>query len=199
MAEIHLEPKSRSIWPWVLGLVALVAVIAIWATAADRDPAEESAAARPAAEAPVGTAGAPGGAVGEYLAFAGASAGANAQAQMGKDHEYTAEGIRKLRDALKVVVDRSNDQDAGARFERFREVADRIEKDPASGAHAGAVRDAFTQAADVLGSVDSAPNVQGLRSTAESIETSQPLLDQREKVHSFFRQSADAIQAAVRQ
>lgn len=195
MAEIRLQRKVPSSWFWVVGLFALLAVVVIWATAADRNVAEESAAGGPYARV-VGTSGTAEGAVEEYLAFARA-AGTDTRGDMGIDHVFTAEGIRKLRAALQSVVHRHDGRLADARFERFREVADRIQQDPASAMHAGQVRDAFTRAADVLTAFEGAPRARQLRSTAELIRTDQPLLDQRDAVHCFFRESAEAIRAAA--
>lgn len=191
MADIDIQRKTRSTWPWIIGLLALLTVVGLWAMWG-REP---DRVARARVDESVGTSGtAAGGAVSEYLAFAGVT-GAGQQAEMGRDHEYTAEGIRKLSEALEAVVTRSRNTDADGRFQRFREVADRIEREPTSNAHADQVREAFTRAADVIASLGGAPSAQPLQDTAQSIEGTTPLLQQRDTVHAFFRQSAEAIQA----
>lgn len=47
MADINVERKKKSIWPWILGAIALL--LLIWAFAAMNDNAERTTAATPAA------------------------------------------------------------------------------------------------------------------------------------------------------
>jgi hypothetical protein len=211
MADIDIQRTRPVIWPWILGLVALVAIVWIWAAgretpgdemAADRtgEQQERVAPAQPARApgAAVGTAGTEPGAVEEYVEFARGADETDAR-PMGPEHEYTAEGIRKLAAALESVIERAPDtNDARARFDRFREIADRIQQDPTSGRHAAMVRDAFTRAVDVLETVVPAASINQLRSTAESISPDEPLLEQRDAVHSFFDESARVMQSAGR-
>ena len=199
MDEIHVERKSASIWPWLLALAAVIAVVLIWvAVRDDAQPEQDAAAVAEAPGAPrAATTGPGGGAVGEYLAFAGVEAGSDPP-EMGRDHEYTAEGIRRLGAALNELVDRNGNAESRSRFERFREAASRIQQDPTSAQHANLVREAFTRAADVIGSLENTTSAGRLQSIAESISPDQPLLEQREKVQTFFRESAEAIRTAAR-
>lgn len=201
MAEINIEKRS-SPWPWIIGALAL-ALVAWVAIAAMRDDEVETQygaviteeEGRPAGTA--GTTGAVPGAVEEYSEFAAEPA----DLTPGRDHEYTAEGIRKLSAALNAIVERNgNDPESRSRFDRFRQSADRLERDPQSGQHAGTVRDVFTSAVDVLESsrVD-AGDVNQLRQTTSSISADEPLLDQAEAVKRFFSQSAEALMRAARQ
>ncbi len=202
LAEIDIKRKAPSIWPWIaaLALAAVIAVIWIWAAAGDRDERPQEQAVVEPAERPAGTNGvaAPAGALGDYVDFARTPEGGDQRGDMGPGHEYTAERIRKLAAALESQVERTPGAEARASFDRFREVADRIQRDPASGMHATLVREAFVRAAEVIDSFENAPQTDDLRATAGSIDPDQPLLDQREKVHNFFRQSAEALQATAR-
>lgn len=194
MAEINIERKPPSIWPWLLGLAAIVAVIFIWA--ATGDPEEERTVAQVSQDT-TGTSGTAGGAIDEYAQFARGEAGAGEAPQMGREHEYTAEGIRRLGGALESLIDQRPTDDGRARLERFQEIANRIQEDPTSAQHANQVRTAFTRATEVLASIDEAAAHQ-LRTTAEAVDPSEPLLEQREDVREFFRQSAEAIERAAR-
>ena len=196
MAEINVERKSPSPWIWVLPLIAIVALVWFWAAAGgDDDEVSREVAGGVTPGAAVGTGGGEG-AVEQYVAFAAPQDGAGAP-QVGRDHAYTAEGLRKLGAALGSVTEREGDSDSRQAFERFREVADRIQQDPLAASHADQVREAFTRAATVIDSFERGPQ-QDLRAIAESIEPNRPLLEQQERVQRFFRESAQAIQNAGR-
>ena len=117
---------------------------------------------------------------------------------MGRDHAYTAEGIRKLDAALASLVEQKRDSDARAPLDGFQDVAERIQKDPTSTEHAGQVRDAFTRAVEVLASLDAAASTGQLRSIVESIDADRPLLEQRDQVQSFFREAGRVIQTTTK-
>ena len=195
MAEINIEKKRSTVWPWILGLALLLVVggIAI-TTMNDDEPVVEQAASQ--REGAVGTAGgAVPAAVQEYSAFASEPG----QASMGRHHEYTAEGIQRLSAALGAVVEqRAGDTETRNRFDRFRQSAARLQQDPQSNAHAGTVRDVFTSAIDVFESARiDAGDVSRLRQLATSISADQPLLEQTDTVKQFFSQSADALRRAA--
>lgn len=209
MANIDIQRKGPTIWPWLIGLLAVVVVVWIWAAAADDtdDTDQPIAVAPPPGAAPAGTTGttpgttgatpgtadAPGGAISDYLEFAGAPGLPAGTPEMGKDHEYTAEGIRKLGAALQDLVERRPGVESQQRLDRFRESAQKIQQDPTSAGHADRVREVFTTAADVVASVEAGAG-DTLRQAATAIDGSTPLLEQREQVRTFFRQSAEAIQ-----
>lgn len=195
MAEINIEKKGSPVWPWILGLALLLVVGWMAFSALDDDePVVEQVAMQEGGA--VGTAGgeAPA-AIQEYVAFANEPA----QTSPGPDHEYTAEGIRRLSAALGALVEqRPGDTEMRTRFDRFRQSADRLQQDPQSGAHAGTVRDVFTSAVDVFESARiEAGDVSRLRQLATSISADQPLLEQTDTVRQFFSQTAAAVQRAA--
>jgi hypothetical protein len=193
MAEINIARK-RPVWPWIVGVAAVIAAMFVWAAVTEGPARDVVLYDR---YSPAGTTGAARGAVDDYLAFAGIG-GAAENPAMGLEHDYTAEGIRKLSAALQNLVDDDGDADSREKFDRFRQAADRIQQDPASLGHADQVRNAFTMAADVIESLDDVPSAATVRSAAESIDPGQPLLEQKEKIRNFFRESARAIQTASR-
>ena len=204
MADINLERKSPSVWPWVLGLLAVLLVVGIWMASTDDSRDDELAASDPTpaagygAERPEATpqGGAVDEAVDEYVAFAGLTGREAEPASMGREHEYTAEGLRKLTAALNSVVAKDGDGESRQRFERFRQTAERIQEDPASRQHANQVRDAFVSASEVISSFENA-SADEVRAIAESVDPDTPLLEQREKVQRFFQESARQIRAAA--
>ena len=200
MADIRTEQKPpeqkpRPIWPWVAGVIAVLVVAWIWG--AQNDVAStgiDTAGNQPPSE-PAGTTAATGPAR-EYQQFSGVIAGGKEVPEMSVDHDYTAEGIRKLAAALESLVDAKADAGTRAELERFRRDADRLQEDPKSMEHARIVRNVFTSAAEVIASIDIGPAPRDLRSLAESIDPDRPLLGQRDNVRSFLRESAEAIRAA---
>ena len=200
MTEIRVERRSP-VWPWILGVILLAGLAwVVIAGVGDNEPGAEQAVMDRPAEGTgqgegVGTSGRIPAAIQEYSAFVED----RSELTPGVEHDYTAEGIRRLSAALGAYVEqRANDAETRTRFERFRETADRLQKDPRSGAHAGMVRDVFTSAADVFESARiDAGDVSGLRETASALSTERQLLDQIDQVKQFFRQSADALERAT--
>lgn len=202
MAEIKITPKRPSLWPWVAAVATILVVVLVWAMMAglDEDRAagdvavdlgvEDAETVEPRGDDPARAA-ATTGAVDDYVEFANEP---GAAAEMGRTHEYTADGIRRLSGALESITRGQRNDVAQQRFEQFREKAERIQQDPASMQHAGTVRDVFTSAVEVIASLDGAPKTDRLRSTAESISPDQPLLEQSDAVRRFFRESAAAIE-----
>jgi hypothetical protein len=193
-AEIDAERKRPWVWPWVILMVATIATVVIWKAAIDDRPDRDVAVD----DTFTGTAGAVRNPVDEYLEFAGITDETGELPRMGLDHEYTAEGLRKLGAALERLVDDRRDGDARANLERFRQAADSIQRDPSSLRHADEVRGAFMRAVEIIEALDSAPSGIQVRSAARSIDVDRALLDQRESVKNFFRESALAIRAASR-
>jgi hypothetical protein len=194
MTEIHIK-RRPPVWPWLVGvlLLALVAWVAFEALDDDQPTVEQAGVQR---EGTVGTSGAVPAAIQDYSSFVTGQA----QPAPGREHEYTAEGIRMLTAALGAFVEQNgNDTALRSRFERFRQSAQRLQQDPQSGAHADTVRDVFTSAVDVFesGRVD-AGDVSRVRDTATSISADQPLLEQTEAVKRFFSQSAELLERAAR-
>lgn len=202
MTEIRVE-RRPPIWPWIVGVLALAAVAWLLIGAfADRPPDEPTLAGRPVegtaedANQPAATTGRAPSAIQEYAAFAGADA--PDRVSPGQNHEYTAEGIRRLTAALEAHVNTNGDGESRERFERFRQRADRLQQDPQSAEHAATVRDVFTSALEVLESTNvPQDDTSRLRETATAISPDRPLLDQIDRVRQFFRQSSETLEQAA--
>lgn len=198
MAEIRIE-KRPSPWPWILGVLALALVgWMVFATLGDDGRETETQQAVVQGE-PGGMVGTSGGAVPAAVQDYSAFAEDSGRLSPGREHEYTAEGIRRLSAALGAFVDQNaGDAESRSRFDRFRQSADRLQQEPQSSAHANTVRQVFTSAVDVMesGAVN-AGDVSELRETAASLSPDQPLLEQTEKVKRFFSQSAEALRRAA--
>lgn len=208
MAEIDIQEKRGTpIWPWILGIIALLVLVGvIWAvmqTGDDRDAAPMGADTVLAPEDTLAPAAdREDGAVADYLEFSRQPD--EADVDMGRQHQYTEEGLQQLVAALDEVIRRDTvgQQPLEERLDLVRERAERITEDPASPEHSGQVREAFTEAAALIEAVRDrrAPDqpavdqhVDATRDAAESIDPGTPLLEQRETVHRFFRESAEAL------
>jgi hypothetical protein len=207
MAEIDIqEKKGPGAWPWILGIIALLLLVGvIWAVMGNDDERDDTMMRQDTVLAvgdTVARVDREDGAVAEYLAFSRQPA--ESEAEMGRHHEYTQRGLQRLVAALDEVVRRDTigQRPLEERLDRVRERADRITRNPESLEHAGQVREAFTEAAELIGDVrdrrargDAAVDrhVEGTRDAAESIAAGTPLLEQRDTVHRFFRESAQAL------
>ena len=207
MAEIDIQKKKGTpVWAWILGLVALVVLIGvIWAVMGSDDDRAETMAGQDTVTTVGDTATrvdwdrSDDDAVGEYVEFARQPAG------MGQEHEYTENGLRHLTAALEQVVraDTVGQQPLEQRLDRVRDRADRITRDPESRQHANQVREAFTEAASMIEDIRDRRarnqpaldrHVEATREAAESIDEGSPLLEQRDTVHRFFRESGEALE-----
>jgi hypothetical protein len=213
MADIDIERKGGgSIWPWLLGLLALLLVgWLLWEMFDDDDEVTDPAAAvvEPAAPVPApvttdtmagtaATAAVPA-AVQQYLT----TCAPQDTAAMGLDHQYTSDCIRQLVASVEAVLQNPNMQgvDVQAQLQDARQAADRLVQTPETSTdHAGMARNAFTSAATLIGAIQDQrfpamdAQASGLEQAAQSVQPAQPLLEQRGAVQSFFRQAGDVLQ-----
>lgn len=210
MADINVERTGPSIWPWILGLLVLALVL--WGLVEAFDSDEPEVAEEPVAAvvepAPVVTAPPPGPAeagpaavpapVQQYVT----ACAPREPAAMGLDHGYTSNCITLLVGAIDAVLQTPNlaGVDVQAQMQDARQKADRLTQSPNTSAqHAGMTRDAFLSAAAVLNGIQDAryPSLDAqtnqLDQTAQSVQTSQNLLDQREPVQRFFQQAGEVL------
>jgi len=209
MAEIDIQKKEGTpVWAWIVGLLALLLVVGvIWAVMGTDDDRTDTRVGQDTVSAVGDTAARADraqtdGAVAAYLEFSRRPA--QVDAEMGREHEYSETGLRRLVAALDQVVrsDTIGQQPLEQRLDRIRERADRITRDPESLEHANWMREAFTEAASIIENVrdqratgDAALDgyVQATRAAAESINPGTPLLEQRAAVQRFFSESAEAL------
>lgn len=209
MAEIHVQPRRSPAWLWILAAVA--GVFVIWALAGwwDRDSSAMSATpARTGVPAVSDPNGVPDSGIGEVPPPAVAAllmfANAPADSPAAPAHEYAADGIRRLTQALKVVIEKESVAGAPVRerFGAFQAKADRIQADPSATTHAGQVRDVFTEAGALMSEVqqDRWPDrtaletdIAEVRSAGAAIDAARPLLDQTAGLEAYFDRAADAV------
>jgi hypothetical protein len=224
MAEINVERKEGgSLWPWIIGLLALLLVGWLLYSMFGRD--------RTTTADQFGTAGdtmamAPGvmpmdtGMAGTGMGTAmtagvppevqqfeqTCAAPGTAQQQASMDHQYTINCTNQLATALEAVVRR--DTVGGMALEpRLQEMRQRVAaigQDPMATDHANRVRDAFTSIASLMNSVQetrpgAAPalrdQVSGAQQAAQGISATTTLLDQKSQVDTFFQRAGAALRS----
>lgn len=221
MADIDVERERRSIWPWILGLLALLLLIWLLVELFDRD--REDVAVAPVADTAAMVAPAPVigpdtvgvGVVGNTAAgaaapqavqaFASACVGSSdAQNDMGMMHSYTQRCIRQMTEAVAAVVGRDTvgGQALSARLQTLRTEAARLDNNAQSTRHADIVHNVFTQTADLLNQVQEQRRYGGsaasgavsqVRTAAQAIRPGTELLNQKAAVGTFFQRAADAL------
>ena len=206
MAELHIERKERSAWPWLL-LGALLVALVLWFLfgAADDEPelaVGDTAAAVVAPTVPATAEPAAGDMPAAVTTFT-QWVQTNAAGDAGVAHEYTSNGLRSLADALAAVTERetlSGVVDVEERVAEIRDRADRMQRDPNSSQHALQAREATLLAAALMRELggtagDASTSAQAAYTTAEGIMPETPLLDQMETVRRFFDQSATTVRS----
>lgn len=213
MAEIKVERKNNQqpIWPWIVGVLLLLLVV--WGLVeffeADEEP-QVATVTEVTDDEQVGTTerqdvayrGEASGQVNEFIRFVEED---EASPEMGKDHEYTAQGIQRLSAALTALADETapDDVDISQKKERMQQSAQRLQQDPESTQHANMIRSTFLEAADLMESIqqrsfpDQESKVEDVRSAAEEIDTDTPTLEQKDDVKDFFKNASEALQAMV--
>lgn len=210
MADIDVERKGRSIWPWILGVLLLA--LLIWAFLElfgddEAEVAEQDAivapVAQPATPAPP-DAGAPP-EVTMYLAQCTNQQG-TAAGEMGLGHQFTTDCLRQLRAGLSALIGTQQVQDANvsAQLAQYDSTVQQLEQsDTTASTHAGLTRDAAGTAAEVMQSMQQAwysaeeeagDAVSEVQDAVDDIDASEPMLEQREDVHEFFREAGEALQ-----
>lgn len=213
MADIDIQRKPRT-WVWLV-ILALLALL-VWLIAevmGGPDEAEAVQTAAPAAGTPVAVAPAavmvidpavPAPAVAAFVAHV-----RGGEARMGSDHVYTAQGIARMADALRELVQAHTTLGpaAAAGADRFHTLAAALVASPDSlRLHADWVSEAASSAATVMDGLADAvkgpvpelrEQVREVRTAAAAIDPARDLLEQKDQVQAFFRQSADALAMLV--
>jgi hypothetical protein len=201
MAEIRVEKKSP-MWPWILIALLVIGAIIYFLFFHDANGVREDPG-----EAPVvremtdddDRRGRDGEAinnqtVNNYVTFV-----QEEDREMGLDHEYSNEALRRLTEATQAMADEVN-HDVDRDLEEVRNYAEEITRDPEATTHANHIRRSADKLSDALRSIQQAefPNLgneaSNVRNAAQNINPEVLTLEQRNEVKSFFDSAADLLQ-----
>lgn len=205
MAELHVQRKERSVWPWIVAALIILGVLAwlLWGRGDDFDVAavDGTDSTLVGADPNVGMRDSAAGmvagtAVAEYLRFVDARSSRMA----GQAHEYTSNGLRQLAAALEEIAvgDSTGGVAVQPRIREIRERADAMQQNPSSTEHALQAREAFVLASSLIAQMrgsGAAGNTDALQQAAMAIEPARPLLEQSDRIEAFFEQAGEAVRS----
>lgn len=204
MEEIHVQRKERKLWPWALGIIAVLLLLFV---IVDRDDREEFAAGDVASDPLVPDRVAPDAAPLSwmesqrfivYVRDTEPNFG-----DMNAAHTYTRNGLRYLASALEEITrqDRGSAPNLAPRIAALREGAETLREGAAAPGHADVVATVFTQAANAIADVqrarfpDASDEAAAVREAANRVNAQRPLLEQRDAVKGFFDSAVSAVRA----
>lgn len=212
MADIDVQRKSSPTWLWwLLGLLVLGLIL--WALLGRGDDVDTADVVEPApVVAPVDTGFGATAMPAEIQSFRSecTEMAGTPTTDMGLEHEFTVSCLENLRESLAAitVLDTVGGVDVQQQLDEFEQSVSQLrQSDPMATTHAGTTREAamagvrvmegmrdayFPTAADVRSAVDEAA------SAAQGISADTQLLEQRDTVRTFFRESADALESIWR-
>lgn len=212
MADIDIQEKKGSIWPWVIGLLALVLVVWVGMEMLGADD-EEFAATTPGLEQPADPTLQPappattaGTAPAEVERFEQECATAQVGEQMARDHQFAQNCVRQMTTALDAVVQREavNDTPLSQQLEQYRTTASQLTEDASSTEHSRQLDQIFDNAAGLIERIEEsregagealAGSAERVREAADSFSADGTVLDQQQEVAAFFREVSNALRA----
>jgi hypothetical protein len=214
VADIDIQERRGSAWPWIIGLLALVLVIWVAVEAID-DEGDDMAVTDPAeevypADVDVGAPAAPA-IPAEVMTFdQQCASGEGMTEEMARAHEFTVSCVRQLAGALQAVIQRDTVGGAAlaAQLEQLRTKVDGLSTNPASPEHSTALAEVMSEASSLINQVeedrlngsDALERRAGrVQAAVDSFDADGVLLDQRDAIVSFFREASSALRALASQ
>lgn len=213
MADIDIQEKKRSAWPWIIGLLGLVLVVWVAAEMLDGPDdeyvatdatAEEEAYVPPPAPEPTG---ADAGMPAEVTRFEEqCAASATTRDEMALDHAYVETCVGHMTEALDAVIERStvSDEPLSEQLADLRSRAEQLTENRESTEHSAYLRNVFDGAAALIAHIEETREGAAdalergstrVQDAAESFSADRPLMEQRSEVASFFDEVATALRA----
>ncbi len=194
MAEIKIQRKQKSPWPWIIGIIILAGFIWFILTYVympDNDNNDvlsgDSTYTGERYQAPVDTVNE----VNDFVEYA------RDTTQNVSPRRYTEQGLIKLQSALSYVADRTDS--AKTRFNGAIDSLDRavVKIDTSSRNYLGQVKPAFSAAVRAIESIRadvSASGTDNLRRIESNIDTTKSLESQLNKIKRFFAEAGNELQ-----
>lgn len=202
MADINIEKRNKPVWPWIIGVLAIIGIV-WWAVestenlgtegttvvnpivpgvgvSSDADLFEEASSLRRT-----------------ETAFVSYIRNYENRDKIGDDPEVTGEALIKLSDALRDLV---NEDDLKAELDKIEEEGRQIKENHGLMDNADKLSSTFASAADIMVRIQQReyPNAENevneVSVAAQQVNTDEDLFAQRTEVASFFNEAAEAIQ-----
>ncbi|HKB87683.1 MAG TPA: hypothetical protein VKD08_16010 [Ignavibacteriaceae bacterium] len=196
MAEIKIQRRQRSPWPWILGIIVLGAFIWFLLTYVympenndNKVLAGDSTHTGQRYETPVDTVNE----VRDFIEYTRDTTKLNPK-------NYTEKGLIKLQSALSYVADRTDSSNRNVEIEI--DSLDRIivKIDTTARNYLTQVKPAFSAAVNALQSIRNQENkgqassINNLKNTEASIDTNKSLQSQVSKIRQFFAEAGEILQ-----
>ena len=203
MAEIKIE-KKKSIWPWILGILLLAAIIYIVVVMMDED---NELVETDETETVVDNEGTRNelsdnldaeNATGNVTGIAAYMDYIQNNKAMGLEHEYSHNALLKLIEATDEIAT-DLEVDIRADLDEARANANTITKDPEKLNHADKIKNAGMIITRALRTIqqqkysDLKSDIDGLEKEVNQINPQEKTLDQKNDVKSFFDKAADVL------
>lgn len=201
MADINIEKKRKPVWPWIIGILAIIGIV-WWAVQSTENPMLEGTAVTPSVpgvgipsdadimeEEPTMTR--------PERGFVSYIRNSDNRDKIGDDPEITGEALVKLSKALR---DLTNESDLQAALDNIEKDGKQIKRDHGLMDNADKLSTAFTSAVGVMERMqqqefpEAESEVNEVRDAAQQLNTDRDLFAQRTEVTSFFDEAAEAIQ-----
>lgn len=209
MADINVERKGPSVWPWILGLIVLALLIWLLTELFSDDADTAAVVTEPVATEPLATtppadpaAGAAAGMenlpteVQSYLTACTQQGGTPA-GDMAAEHQFTVSCFQQLHAAMNAVATTQTTAgtDVTERLQAMHTSVQQLQaSDPSATNHSNLTRDAAVSAANAFQSVRGT-TAASVQQAAEGIRAETQLLEQRDAVHNFFREAGNELRS----
>jgi len=186
MADIQIE-KKKTIWPWVLlGLLLLAGIIYfVWCNN-NQEVGHEAQTIQQVEETTTLTA------LEKYTTHIGD------EGKMGLDHEYSNGALIYLIEAVQEIADEKQ-VNLWADLSEARRLADEITEDPSSLKHADKIKNAGNIISKALATLqtqsypDLANEATAVQNAVSEIKVATPTLDQKDAVNALFTTAEDLL------
>ncbi|TXE10773.1 hypothetical protein ES711_02375 [Gelidibacter salicanalis] len=198
MAEIKIK-KKQPIWPWILLIVAILALLYFLFLRNDDDDTIDDAAIEMTTSHEVDTgddsvtlSAAAESEMASYISYI------NDDAKMGIDHVYTNNALNKLIDATQALA-KTLDVDVNVDLTTAKENTASITEDPYEVDHADKIQNAGTLIVKALKTIQSQKfpdlneNSNDLENALIAIKPSTKTLEQKDAVKNFFEQAGELL------
>ncbi|MFP4469322.1 MAG: hypothetical protein ACLFPE_01485 [Bacteroidales bacterium] len=197
MAEIKIE-KKKTVWPWVLLALIIVAILIYFLATPDgdddREEVTETTTIVGTEESDLQDVEERNQEVMAYVSWIDTSS-----YRMGLDHEYSHEAITKLTNAVQAMADEIG-YDVRTELGHAKAYADSITRNPYKTSHADMIRRAADMISMALANMQAAhypglnAEARDVENAADDIKPGELTLDQKEQVKNFYREAAALLE-----